>query len=215
MRSLNGAFVLAVFCATLAGCADPAPGAGDDADAASLLAASRSEHAAGNRDAALSLADAAVEAAGADASLLLAALLHRGGVLEASGDEYRALFDYERIYEEAPESPEATKAIERELEIGIFFMAEPDRLVMREGKPPVEAGEIGEELLIRTHERRPGTPLGERAIWELAALYSRAGMHGQAGDLYELFLENYPGSERADEARRKLGEARQRTAGPS
>jgi len=121
------------------------------------------------------------------------ALLVRGDAHVADGDEYRALYDYERIARSYPDSPEFVKAAERELDIAIDYLEGKRRKFL--GLRIVGAAPDGEELLVRIAERLPGSQLAERAMLELGAYYRRTGRFDLARDVYGVFLEAFPASD--------------------
>lgn len=126
-------------------------------------------------------------------ALLPDALLIRADALTAQGDEYNALYDYERVIKEYPATPHFLTAVERELDIGVRYTGGLKRRLF--GVRLLPADDIGEELLIRTHERVPGSRLGERAMIELADWYYRSRELDLAVEAYDLFVQNYPTSQ--------------------
>lgn len=121
------------------------------------------------------------------------ALLIRGDAQTAEGDEYEALYDYERLIKEFPATPSFVTAIERELDIGVRYCAGLRRKFL--GVRVLDAADIGEELLIRVQERMPASRLAERAGIELADYYYRERNLDLAVDAYDLFIQNYPKSQ--------------------
>lgn len=126
-------------------------------------------------------------------SWLAQAYLLRGDARTADGDEFKALYDYEEVVRSFPGTEEFVRAVERELDIAVRYVNGMKRKLW--GFRVARANEIGEELLIRVHERLPGSRLGERAIIELADYYYRARELKLASQVYELFIENYPQSQ--------------------
>lgn len=128
-----------------------------------------------------------------DKPLLAQAYLLRADAKTASGNEYKALYDYEHgVIERFPATPEYVTALERELEIAIRYVNGLRYKWL--GMRIFDASDIGEELLIRIQERLPGSRLAERAGIELADHYYRTHELRLAGEAYELFLRNYPTS---------------------
>ncbi|MBY0312802.1 MAG: outer membrane protein assembly factor BamD [Phycisphaerales bacterium] len=121
------------------------------------------------------------------------ALLIRGDAQTAEGEEYEALYDYERLIKEFPATPSFVTAIERELDIGVRYCAGLRRKFL--GVRVLDAADIGEELLIRVQERMPASRLAERAGIELADYYYRERNLDLAVDAYDLFIQNYPKSQ--------------------
>lgn len=136
-----------------------------------------------------------------DSQFLAEAYLLRGDAKTAGGNEYRALYDYEAVTKDFTGSAEFAKAVERELEIGIRYVNGLRRRFL--GVRTVDARSVGEELLVRTHERMPGSRLGERAFIELADYYYRSRDLKEAAITYDLFLQNYPKSAYALRARQQ------------
>ncbi|MFI4855953.1 MAG: outer membrane protein assembly factor BamD [Phycisphaerales bacterium JB065] len=138
---------------------------------------------------------------GSEDPLLPAALLARGDALVASGEEFRALFDYEELLREHPGSEEFERAVERELAIALRYA---DGLRRRAwGIRAFDASDIAIELLIRVQERMPGSQLAERAAIELADFYYKRREIALASEAYSLYLENFPDGPNARHASRR------------
>jgi tetratricopeptide (TPR) repeat protein len=125
--------------------------------------------------------------------LLAEAFLLRGDATTAMGDEYDALYDYERVIKEFPSTEAYILAVERELDIGVRYANGLSRKLF--GVRILDATDIAEELLIRVQERLPGSRLAERAGIELADYYYRSHDLGLAVQAYDLFIQNYPRSQ--------------------
>lgn len=132
---------------------------------------------------------------------LAEAYLLRADAKTASGREYRALYDYERVILEYAATPEYVRAVERELEIGIRYLNGLRRHFL--GLRLTKADDVGEELLVRTVERMPRSRLGERALLELADYYYRSRELKMAALAYELFVQLFPRSEHVPRARQQ------------
>lgn len=128
-----------------------------------------------------------------DNRYLSQAYLYRGDAISAGGNEFNALYDYEMVIKDFPQSPEYALAVERELEIAVRYVNGLDRKFL--GVRFVSAVDVGEELLIRVQERMPGSRNAERAGIELADHYYRSREMGLASEAYDLFLANYPNSQ--------------------
>jgi outer membrane protein assembly factor BamD (BamD/ComL family) len=127
-----------------------------------------------------------------DNKFLPEAYLLRGDATTAAGNEYKALYDYERVVNHFAATEQFVTALERELDIGVKYV---NGLKYRWlGVRIWDASDIGEELLIRVQERLPNSRLAERAGIELADYYYRTHDLELAGEAYELFLVNYPNS---------------------
>ncbi|MFG0327232.1 MAG: outer membrane protein assembly factor BamD [Phycisphaerales bacterium JB037] len=123
-----------------------------------------------------------------------------GDAKTARGYEYSALFDYERVITQYPSTPEYIAANEREFEIAMAYANGMRRRVLWGLVRWGDASDLAQELLIRIHERLPGSALAERATIELADFYYRQRDMRMARDAYRLFLENYPRSEQRAKA---------------
>lgn len=170
----------------------PQSAAEGDPDAA-LIAQARGHIARGSPNLALEALNPWLRANERSGSPLVpTALLARGDARSAGGDEFTALYDYEDIIAGFPSSPEYVFAIERELEIALAYLGGLRRKFLGVRLFPATAE--AEELLIRVHERLPGSRLAERAIIALGDHYYRRRDLDLAADVYGRFLENFPGS---------------------
>jgi len=133
-------------------------------------------------------------------------LLVRGDALVEMGDEYEALFDYETIAREHSGSAVFVTALEREYEIAVAY-AHGLRRKLYGTIRVLDASDDAQELLIRIQERLPGSRLAEDAGDELADFYFRRAEMRLAADAYDLFIQNYPRSDRIEKARARLIEA--------
>lgn len=118
------------------------------------------------------------------------AFLIRGDARAASGNHYKALFDYEYIARTFPASEHFFTALDREYRIAVLYSEGLKRRFL--GMPILPASGEAEELFIRIQERAPGSDLGERASIALGDHYYRRRNWASAADAYELFLTNYP-----------------------
>jgi outer membrane protein assembly factor BamD (BamD/ComL family) len=185
---------------------DPATGAWVAAPAPALtpdqrvMAEARQALADGRPGAAIRALDAWIDQNGTSVSPLLPqAYLLRADAKTASGDEYDALYDYERLLIDYPGTEEFTRGVERELEIGLKYLGGLKRRWL--GMRIVPAEDVVEELLVRVQERTPGSRLAERAGIELADYYYRNRDLKLAADAYEIFIANFPTSPSARHAR--------------
>ena len=131
------------------------------------------------------------------------AYLIRGDALLAMGDEYEALFEYEEIARNYPNSPAFVTALEREFEIAVQYANGRYRKLLTLFRI-VPATDEAQELLIRIQERLPGSRLAEQAGMALADFYFRVRDLRMAAEAYDLFLENYPRSKDVNKARLRL-----------
>jgi len=131
------------------------------------------------------------------------AYLIRGDALLAMGDEYEALFEFEEIARNYPNSPAFVTALEREFEIAVQYANGRYRKLLTLFRI-VPATDEAQELLIRIQERLPGSRLAEQAGMALADYYFRVRDLRMAAEAYDLFLENYPRSKDVNKARLRL-----------
>lgn len=134
--------------------------------------------------------------------LLPDAYLIRGDALQAQGEEYEALFDYEFVARMYAGSDAFVVALQRELDIATQYAAGKHRKLW--GLRIASGEDEAEELFIRVQERMPGSRLAEEAGMQLADFYFNRRRMSLAVDAYTLFIENYPHSNRIDKARRRL-----------
>ena len=130
-------------------------------------------------------------------------LLVRGDALVEMGDEYEALFDYEAIAREHPGSTVFVTALEREFAIAVAYANGLRRKLWGTFRI-LDTEDEAQELLIRIQERLPGSRLAEDAGMELADFYFRQAEMRLAADAYDLFIQNYPRSDRIEKARERL-----------
>jgi outer membrane protein assembly factor BamD (BamD/ComL family) len=106
--------------------------------------------------------------------------------------EYKALFDFELVIRDFSDTIYYTKAVEREYDISKLYI---NGLKRRFLGVRFESGRsIGEELLIRTQERLPGSQLAEAAALDLANNYYKRRKLKLAAEMYEIFRTNHPDS---------------------
>ena len=133
-------------------------------------------------------------------------LLVRGDALVEMGDEYKALFDYEAITRTYSGSRAFVTALEREYRIAVAYANGLRRKFLGTIRI-INADDDAEELLIRIQERLPGSRLAEDAGMELADFYFVRSKMRLAADAYDLFIQNYPRSDRIEKARQRLIQA--------
>lgn len=133
-----------------------------------------------------------------DSPWLPEALMLRGDALVALGREFKALYDYEKVALEFPQSEVFLPTLGRELEVGRMYLGGLRKrfLFFR----LEDASPIGIELLMRIQERAPGSQLAETAAIELADYFYRARELELAAEMYSIFLVNYPQSPRREHA---------------
>ena len=129
----------------------------------------------------------------------------RGDALTSLGKEFKALYDYERVARAFPQSEEFPIVVEREFDIAMRYL-EGLRVKLL-GVRLEDATEIGIELLLRTHERMPGSELGERAAIAVADHYYDVRDMRWAVDAYDAYLASYPNGPNREKAlkRRVIG----------
>lgn len=126
------------------------------------------------------------------------AYMLRGDALVAIGKEYKALYDYERVALNYPQSEVFLPTLERELRVGRMYLNGLKRkfLFFRFE----DASPIGIELLMRIQERSPGSQLAESAALDLADYFYRVRELELAAEMYGIFLVNYPRSQNREHA---------------
>ena len=129
--------------------------------------------------------------------------LVRGDALVEMGDEYDALFDYEAIARLHPGSEVFVQALEREYDIAVAYANGLKRKFFGTIRI-IDASDDAQELLIRIQERLPGSRLAEDAGMTLADFYFKRAEMRLASDAYDLFIQNYPRSNRIQKARQRL-----------
>ena len=122
----------------------------------------------------------------------------RGDAEAARGREFRALFDYELVARTFPQSEEFPIAVEREYDIAMQYLKGLRKKFF--GLRIEDATDIGVELLIRVHERMPGSELGERASIAVADHYFEQREMRWAVEAYAAYLKSYPQGPNRDRA---------------
>jgi outer membrane protein assembly factor BamD (BamD/ComL family) len=122
----------------------------------------------------------------------------RGVARVDRGREYKALFDFETIIRDFPSSPYFLKSVEQEYNIGIDYINGLKRRFL--GFRFENARPTGEELMIRTQERVPGSQLAERAAMALADHYYKRRELKLAAEMYSIFRQNFPNSDQVRQA---------------
>lgn len=140
-----------------------------------------------------------------DDPLMPEGLLIRGDANVARKHFFKSLFDYERLIREYPGSEQFHTAQQREFELAKLFMAGTKRRLW--GMRILPASDEAEEIMVRIQERSPGSDLGEQASITLADYYFNKPQMETAADAYDLFLVNYPTSERKEWAMLRLIQA--------
>jgi outer membrane protein assembly factor BamD (BamD/ComL family) len=137
--------------------------------------------------------------------LLPEAYLVRGDANVTRKHFFKSLFDYEYVIREFPGSEQFHTALRREFEVAKLFIGGTKRRLW--GMRILPANDEAEEILIRIQERDPGSDLGEQASILLADYYFDKPQMDSAADAYDLFLINYPRSERREWAMLRLIQA--------
>lgn len=134
---------------------------------------------------------------------LAEAYLLRGDAWAAMSERVEALYDYETVIQQHPQTDQFVTAIDRELQIALRFANGEKRRVLLFFW--VDASDLAVEIFIRTQERLPGSQLAERAAIELADYYYRERELTLARDAYDLYLENFPkGPNKIKAAQRRI-----------
>jgi outer membrane protein assembly factor BamD (BamD/ComL family) len=133
---------------------------------------------------------------------LAEALLIRADAKVARDREFDALYDYERLIREFPESEHFVTAIDRERRIAELYL---DGLELRIfGFRWVDSTEVAIELMIRVQERLPGSAIAEQAAIRLADFYYDRREMRLARDAYEVYLANFPAGPNRIHAEQRL-----------
>jgi len=122
----------------------------------------------------------------------------RGDALTAMGREFQALYDYELVARSFPQSEEFPIVVEREYDIAQRYLGGLRKKFF--GLRIENATDIGIELLIRVHERMPGSELGERASIAVADHYFEEREMNWAVEAYDAYLRSYPQGPNRDHA---------------
>jgi outer membrane assembly lipoprotein YfiO len=152
-------------------------------------------------DEALEAADAWIEGH-PNHTMLAEAHLLRGDARVQDRDYYQALFDYEYVVRQFPDSEQFHTALEREFKIGRIFESGMKRKLW--GMRILKADEEAEELFIRIQERAPGSRLGSQASMALGDYYFNRAEMSSAAEAYDLYLTNYPRSDKRQQAMLQL-----------
>lgn len=143
--------------------------------------------------------------ANAGHALLAEAYLTRGDANVARKHFFKSLFDYEYVIREFPGSEQFHTAMEREFELAKLFAAGLNRRLW--GVRVLPANDEAEEIFVRIQERSPGSELGEMASLMLADYYFDKPQMDSAAEAYDLFLINYPRSQKREWAMLRLIQA--------
>ncbi|HMD54838.1 MAG TPA: outer membrane protein assembly factor BamD [Phycisphaerae bacterium] len=120
-------------------------------------------------------------------------LLVRGDALDASGDKYGALFPYEDLLNNFPNSPLYGPCLTREYDIAIALLNGYKRKFL--GMQILTARDDAIRLLERIQDRQRGSPLAELAGIQVADYQYRTGDFDDAQQSYEDFIRRYPYSQ--------------------
>ncbi|MFZ4574291.1 MAG: outer membrane protein assembly factor BamD, partial [Phycisphaerales bacterium] len=117
----------------------------------------------------------------------------RGDSKVGQGDEFDALYDYERVVNRFPGSEMFATALERELDVASLYFGGLRRRSI--GWIRIDSGRpIAEEIVMRINERLPGSKLAERALLELGNFYYKRRDLRMASETYDVFLTLFPTS---------------------
>lgn len=116
----------------------------------------------------------------------------RGNAKLARNEEFLALYDYEKVARNFPGSDVFPLVLERELDIARLYLN--GRRKKTFGLRIDSGTSAAEELILRIHERLPGSRLAEAALLDLADYYYRKRDLTMAAETYDVFLDAYPRS---------------------
>ncbi len=131
-------------------------------------------------------------------------LLLKGDARVAQGNLYSALFPYEDLLDNFPNSPLYNVALKREYDIAEAFLHGYKRRFLHMRILPVTGDAI--KLLDRVQNRQRGSPLAELAGIRIANYYYLDHDYGEALSRYQDFLRRYPYSQFAPLATVRLAE---------
>jgi len=120
-------------------------------------------------------------------------LLLRGDALDASGDKYGALYPYEDLLNNFPNSPLYGPCLTREYDIAIALLNGYKRKFL--GMQILTAKDDAVRLLERIQDRQRGSPLAELAGIQIADYQYRSGDFSSALESYQDFVNRYPYSQ--------------------
>ncbi|MCC5828390.1 MAG: outer membrane protein assembly factor BamD [Phycisphaeraceae bacterium] len=142
-----------------------------------------------------------------DHPLMAEARLLRGDAKVARGDYYGSLYDYEYVARRFPGTEQFEIALERLYEVGKLFLHGKLRSTWLVPFRIFPARSEAEEVMIRIQVRAPGSEIAERAAFTLAEYYFDRGRMRLAAEMYDIFLINFPRSEKRELAMRRLIQA--------
>lgn len=120
-------------------------------------------------------------------------LLLQGDAYNLIGRKYRALFPYEDLLDNFPNSPLYGPCLEREYNIACAFLAGYKRNLLGMKIIPVTGDAL--RLLRRIQDRQRGSPLAELAGIRVADYYYTQGEFHSALNSYRNFIRRYPYSQ--------------------
>lgn len=172
--------------------AKAAPEPGSDA---AVIAGARKLLAEGDASKAIDILDTWIEANETTKNPNLPeAFLVRGDAILEDGNEFEALYDYERITQDYAGSEYFVRALEREFEVAKLYLGGLRKKSL--GLFRIDSGiPIAEEIIMRINERLPGSRLAERAMLALADYYYDERDLRMAAESYDVFLTLFPRSE--------------------
>ena len=171
----------------------PVPADEHDADR-QVMTRTRELLAAGNFDEARALIHPWLNAnSGSGSPYVPEAYILRGDAKVGQGDEFDALYDYERVVNRFPSSEMFAIALERELDVAVLYFNGLRRRSL--GLFRIDSGRpIAEEIVMRINERLPGSKLAERALLELGNHYYKRRELRMAAETYDVVLTLFPTS---------------------
>jgi outer membrane assembly lipoprotein YfiO len=133
------------------------------------------------------------------------ALLLWGDAEVLRGNKYAALYPYEDLLNNYPDSSLFTPTLEREYHLADAFLNGYKRKFL--GLRILPVSEDAVELLDRIQDRQRGAPIAEQAGLRIADFYYNSGKLADAVDEYTVFLNRYPYSQYAKKAEIRRAEA--------
>ena len=134
---------------------------------------------------------------------LAEAYLVRGDAHVANDDEFKSLYDYERVIQDYPGSEFFVRALERELVVAKMYLGGLRKKSL--GLIRIDTGiPLAEEAIMRINERLPASRLAERALLTLADYYYTQRDLRMAAETYDVFLRLFPRSDHRKKATQRL-----------
>ena len=107
-----------------------------------------------------------------------------------SDDRIKAFYYYDEFMDEYPESPLFQKALQKQYDIADAFLNGYKRIFLF--FRVLDTSDEAVEMMYRIRQRAPGSPLAEKALLRTADYYFNDRDYDLAGDVYNIYIQNYP-----------------------